>query len=125
MVRTNCGDWGQGWGFGGKNKIGKLSTEDFCTFTWEGHSQGRHGNTWNKGAKLVFKLNQGKIDASEQIGGVPNVQALMEGIEELKRLSARQAQDKIDRDKRKANAVLKTIAEAKAEELNKQQTKLF
>lgn len=37
-----CGDWGLGWGYGGYDKVGKLSLSE-NTFTWKGQRQGRHG----------------------------------------------------------------------------------
>jgi hypothetical protein len=50
-------DWGDTWGFG-TNKVGKLYLIDLenMIFEWKGHSQGRHGQKWNAGARCLFKV---------------------------------------------------------------------
>ena len=53
---VDCGDWWLGWGYGGNNKIGKLSLED-GVFTWKGHCQGRHGQVGSK-YSVQFKLTE-------------------------------------------------------------------
>jgi len=56
-----CGDWHHSWGLG-TNKIGKLSLteagEEVSTYKWKGHSQGRHGSVWNKGAESIVTHNE-------------------------------------------------------------------
>lgn len=57
--RVTCpaSDWQHSWGMG-TNKIGKVKIvdEEQSIYSWSGHSQGRHGQVWNKGAKVVFKV---------------------------------------------------------------------
>lgn len=84
MKTVNCGDWHLGWGFGGHDKVGKLSTENCKTFTWKGNSQGRHGNVWNRGAKAKLELVDGDVVVLEQQGSIPVRKELLKGIEELK-----------------------------------------
>lgn len=87
MKRTiNCGDWHLGWGFGGSDKIGRLSSEDGINFTWKGYSQGRHGQTWNKGAKCTFTLGKNnKFDSFETVkGSCPRLTELLKSALELK-----------------------------------------
>ena len=83
-LKTNCGDWHLGWGFGGNDKIGKL-TLDFQsnTFRWRGYSQGRHGAKWNQGAKAEFTLNDGKIKILSQKGSLPVTKELISSAEKL------------------------------------------
>lgn len=54
---VDCGDWHLGWGYGGYDKIGRLTYKD-GEFTWKGRSQGRHGQKWNSGAVLRFTLDE-------------------------------------------------------------------
>jgi len=79
----SCGDWGLGWGSGGKNKIGKLKCEGENIFVWRGHSQGRHGQRWNKGAWVRFSVTQGKITIIDSSGQCPPWFILMEGVNGL------------------------------------------
>ena len=66
----SCGDWHLGWGYGGNDKIGRLSSDDGVNFTWKGSSQGRHGQKWNTGAKCTFKLGPNdKIEIYNTIKG--------------------------------------------------------
>jgi len=81
-VSVNCGDWGQSWGLS-TNAVGKLSTEDQKEYTWKGHSQGRHGNKWNKGSEFIFKLNNGVVEEVSSKGTRPNNKALHDGIFDL------------------------------------------
>ena len=80
---VNCGDWHLGWGYGGYNKIGKLSLQDDGSFLWKGYSQGRHGGTWNKGAFARFSVLDGRIQILEQKGSIPIYQELLNGLREL------------------------------------------
>lgn len=83
-VSVGCGDWHLGWGFAGDDKIGKLSTQDGVTFTWKGHSQGRHGQKWNAGAKLVFTSDGEQItEIISQKGSHPRVSELLKSVNEL------------------------------------------
>jgi len=54
---VSASDWGDTWGLG-TNKVGKLHliNLDTLTFEWKGHSQGRHGQKWNPGAKCLFQV---------------------------------------------------------------------
>jgi len=87
--RVPCSDWHLGWGLGGMNKLGNLTKDDKDVYVWTGHSQGRHGQTWNKGAKLVFTYNNGEakgfhlIDIISQKGFHPIVSELINSINEL------------------------------------------
>ena len=71
MKTINCGDWHLGWGFGGNDKIGKLSTDDDKVFIWRGRSQGRHGQKWNRNASCSFNLKDGKVNIIESKGSLP------------------------------------------------------
>lgn len=54
---VSCSDWHRGWGIG-YTKIGKLSKgTDPDTYVWKGHNQGRHGQRWNTGTVITFKVN--------------------------------------------------------------------
>lgn len=66
-----CGDWWLGWGYGGRNKIGKLTKNPDETFVWKGYSQGRHGSKWNYGAYLHFRIFNDKVEVIEKKGSVP------------------------------------------------------
>ncbi len=72
----NCGDWHKGWGFGGNDKVGKLSIETLSdcpiNFVWAGHSQGRHGQTWNRGAKVRFMVIDTGLKITERKGSYPD-----------------------------------------------------
>jgi len=84
---VNCGDWGYGWGYGGNDKIGKLSQNEDNTFMWRGYSQGRHGQKWNMGAYFHFKMVEGEpdfgIEEIERKGGIPQLRALKQGVKDL------------------------------------------
>ena len=83
---VSCGDWHLGWGYGGNDKIGRLSSDDGISFTWKGSSQGRHGQQWNAGAKCTFTLGPNdKIDNFETIkGSSPKLEELIKSALELK-----------------------------------------
>jgi len=68
-----CGNWGRGWGYGTFNKIGNLTLYPLENhFIWSGYSQGKYGNKWNRGAYVIFTLNDGKVTELEQHGEVPD-----------------------------------------------------
>jgi len=73
---TSCGDWHLGWGYGGHDKVGKLSIESLpdcpVNFIWQGKSQGRHGRSWNPNAKFRFMLvNNSTLRITERKGDCP------------------------------------------------------
>ncbi len=80
---VHCGDWHLGWGFGGYNKLGKLTAEQDGVFLWKGHSQGRHGQTWNKGAFARFRMVDGRISIIEQKGSMPIFQEILNSLRDL------------------------------------------
>lgn len=85
-LKTNCGDWHLGWGLGGNDKIGKLSLDvETMKFTWEGYSQGRHGQKWNKGANCVFVLCQegADLELTSVNGTIPRKEELLRSAKEL------------------------------------------
>ena len=84
-TQANCGDWHLGWGYSGNDKVGKLSKVD-GNYLWEGHSQGRHGATWNYGAFLKFKVKGDDIEVIEYKGNYPRKSELLKGIEERVKL---------------------------------------
>jgi len=57
--RVTCpaSDWHHSWGMG-TNKIGKVRIVDAeqNIYSWSGHSQGRHGQVWNRGAKVGCRV---------------------------------------------------------------------
>ena len=81
---VSCGDWHLGWGFGGNDKIGKLSVNEDGVYTWKGSSQGRHGQKWNKGAYITFKLNdKDGVKVIESNGSHPRWTEIMKSVNEL------------------------------------------
>jgi hypothetical protein len=56
-VTCPASDWQHSWGYG-TNKIGRVRIVDAeqNIYSWSGHSQGRHGQVWNRGAKVVFRV---------------------------------------------------------------------
>lgn len=81
--KMNCGDWHLGWGYGGHDKVGRLTDNGDGTFTWKGRSQGRHGSKWNYGAFVTFKLLDGEIEVIDSKGGYPVTKELVTCAEEL------------------------------------------
>ena len=83
-LTVQCGDWHLGWGYGGHDKIGKLTLDPVNnSFIWKGSSQGRHGQKWNKGAYIVFTYNDGKITIVNSSGSHPVHSELIKGCEEI------------------------------------------
>ena len=82
-VSTGCGDWHLGWGYGGHDKLGKLSF-DGEIFTWTGSSQGRHGQKYNKGAKLVFKEVNNAHEIIESKGSYPEWKEIWKSVAEIR-----------------------------------------
>lgn len=81
---VSCGDWHLGWGFGGNDKLGKLSIDRTNNqFIWNGYSQGRHGQKWNAGAELIFTIEKGEINVISQKGSVPSYSELLKIANEL------------------------------------------
>ena len=83
--RVNCGDWHLGWGLSGNDKIGNLSRLRDGSYLWEGYSQGRHGQKWNRGAKLTFKVIDDNIEVISSVGNSPRVTEVLKSVEELER----------------------------------------
>jgi hypothetical protein len=83
MKSISCGDWHLGWGYGGNDKVGKLSTEDGETFRWEGRSQGRHGGKWNLGANCTFTIDENGLNVTQQEGSIPRSSELYNGANRL------------------------------------------
>lgn len=82
-ISVSCGDWHLGWGYGGHDKIGKLSfNPETNQFIWSGSSQGRHGQKWNAGAVLVMNKDL-KVVSSK--GGHPAWGEIMAAIDLLKK----------------------------------------
>lgn len=117
-ISVSCGDWHLGWGLGGKNKVGKLSTEDLKTFTWDGYSQGRHGQKSNSGAQFVFTLDKGSIVEVSRKGLIPLTSELLKSVESLKSLAIELERKELKSKATKARAEIKRIAQSN-------QTKLF
>lgn len=82
LIRVNCGDWHKGWGYGGHDKIGKLEiikeTDCPINFYWKGYSQGRHGQTWNRGARLRLMVTDKGLRITEQKGSYPDYDQIIE-----------------------------------------------
>lgn len=89
IKKIGCGDWHKGWGYGGHNKVGNLEiiTEPDCpiNFLWRGHSQGRHGSTWNKGARARFMVIDGNLKLTECKGSYPDYDVIIEAANVLLR----------------------------------------
>jgi hypothetical protein len=132
VMKVNCGNWFKGWGFGLTNKLGKLESDDLVTFVWKGHSQGRHGAKWNRGANCEFTLSEDGtrnrvsdkvvLEFKSQEGGIPDKQSLLEGVRDLQDVFWAAEVNKAQRVERQA--VKEAKAKAKAL-VNKVQTKLF
>lgn len=83
-LKTQCGDWHLGWGFGGHDKIGSLTLDPLQnSFIWKGRSQGRHGQKWNAGAMAVLTYEDGKINILYQKGGIPVTSELIKACEHI------------------------------------------
>lgn len=81
-LSTQCGDWHLGWGFGGHDKIGKLTLDPMLdSFHWKGYSQGRHGNKWNSGARATFTYKDGEIEYLNSKGSIPVTSELIKACE--------------------------------------------
>jgi len=84
-LTENCNDWHLGWGYGGHDKIGKLTIATnekkikINEFRWVGYSQGRHGQRWNKGANVIFSLidNNTDIKVISSKGNYPEISELI------------------------------------------------
>ena len=115
--KTSCGDWHLGWGFGGHNKLGNLTLNDDETFTWRGHSQGRHGQKSNLGAYLHFKLVNSNIEVIDSKGYSPIKKEILNAVDrvqDIKKYAIRDAKIKRER----------TLELDKIKKLEAQQTKL-
>lgn len=119
-ISISCGDWHLSWGLSDKNKLGKLSTEDLETFTWDGYSQGRHGNKGNLGAQFVFTLDGGRIVEVSRKGSIPLLSEIYKAVEGLKALAieVEQQAEKAKARKQRAEKKLKALQSV-------EQTKLF
>lgn len=83
-----CGDWHLGWGYGGNDKIGKLTVDHKGIFIWKGYSQGRHGGKWNYGAEVIFTLDDNdKVEVITSNGSYPVNSELIRGAKELTSLN--------------------------------------
>lgn len=87
--QTWCSDWHKGWGYGGHNKIGKLNIEisNPIKFTWKGHSQGRHGQVSNRGARVEFTLIGGELRITNQKGSYPDYDQVTDACNRLLRMN--------------------------------------
>jgi len=119
-ITVNCGDWHLGWGLGGKNKLGKLSTENLETFTWDGYSQGRHGNKENLGAQFVFTLDGERIVEVSRKGSIPLLSEIYKAVECLKALAI-----EVEQQADKAKARRERVAKEQEALNTVEQTKLF
>lgn len=88
LTKVNCGDWHETWGMG-TNKIGKLSIEIITdcpiNFVWKGHSQGRHGQVWNRGANARLMLVNGELEITKQKGDIPRIEIIKNAVNILLR----------------------------------------
>jgi len=82
-LTTNCGDWHLSWG-ASTTKVGKLELDPMTnTFIWKGRSQGRHGRTWNRGARAEFTYQDGEIRIIFQHGDIPITSELIKACERI------------------------------------------
>ena len=56
-----CSDWFRGWGYGGNNKLGKLSKLSDTKYSWTGYAQGRHGQKLRSKWTSEFDFVDGQI----------------------------------------------------------------
>ena len=80
-ISTGCGDWMRGWGYGGYNKIGRLTKTGRNTYQWKGKAQGRHNNTLRSTWTTTFTLVDGKI--TEPTDSLPSYADVYAAIEIL------------------------------------------
>jgi len=74
----NCGDWSLGWGYGGHDKVGRMTIgtnengEAVNEFHWKGESNGRHGTRWNHGASCLIRFSGvADIQVIKSTGSIP------------------------------------------------------
>jgi hypothetical protein len=79
---VGCSDWMLGWGYGGHNKIGKLTLNKDQSFTWKGHAQGRHGQIYGEGT-VTFTLDKNEISIISSDGGYPIHSVLVDSANDL------------------------------------------
>lgn len=86
-LKTFCGDWSLGWGFGGRDRIGKLFLDpDGMLFTWKGYRQGRHGN---KSKTYFVDFTYDTVTKEYEwvdgvhLGGLPIQEQVVKSIEQL------------------------------------------
>ena len=82
MKSVHCSDWGRGWGYGGNDKIGKLSLNEDGSYTWTGHSQGRHGRKWGYCSTTFIVSEDGSINRTAG-GSLPDFRDVREAIRVL------------------------------------------
>lgn len=86
LKKVSCGDWHLSWGFG-TTKIGNLYKLSDNIYLWKGHSQGRHGQVWNKGAYSTFSVKDNNINTIETNNlGFPKTSEVLKAVEELNKL---------------------------------------
>jgi hypothetical protein len=82
IVKTNCSNWGQGWGFGGSDHLGKLSF-DGQNFVYTGIRQGRH-NRIIRGKKIVkFSLQDWENKGFDGSNFLPDFKTVQKSIDFL------------------------------------------
>ena len=87
LLSCNCSDWQLGWGFGGNDKLGKLTLDPLTNeFIWKGYSEGRHGGIWNKGAFLRFTVLDNVITVIASEGSYPVQSELLKSADQILRL---------------------------------------
>jgi hypothetical protein len=86
MKAINCSDWGDGWGFGGSDRIGKLYKTDVPNqYKWVGIRQGRHGQSIMGKRTVLFTYEDGAIhfDVTNKINVLPAHDHVLTAIETL------------------------------------------
>lgn len=81
-IKTGCGDWHLGWGFGGSDHVGELSTIDKINFVWTGKRQGRHGQKIRGTYKVHFTLDEFRTRTVKE-HGLPDRNEVAKAIQAL------------------------------------------
>ncbi len=85
-LNVGCGDWGLGWGFGGHNKIGRLTKLAEGKYSWTGHQQGRHGHKLTKRYTVTFDYQDNMITNIEGEYSLPVRSELLSAIKDIERI---------------------------------------
>lgn len=110
-MKTSCSDWHRGWGIG-YTAIGILYTTDYPDqYLWKGRNQGRHGQIWNRGTSILFRVSQDgesfEVIERKGKGGLPFHPDVKKSIETLKTMASELAKKQEKKAKKAVQNQLK------------------